>query len=120
MGERPISLDQPKEQRNWPVIQVAVTVVALAYVLTASYPATALAALISIFFAAYLWMRFMIFFENDRFTPNRLRVGMTWALIGIHDETNEFDRRPVRVYFALLAVLFAGLILRPFVNVIIT
>lgn len=89
---------------------------ALAYLLGADYPPAALGALVAIFFAAYLWMRVMVFWENDRFSPKRIRVGMTWAFIGVHADTQEYDPRPVRVYFALLAILFAGLILRPFVD----
>ncbi len=105
---------------GWPLRQIALSLLALIYVLSADYPAAALGSLVSIFFAAYIWMRMMIFFENDRFTPKRVRVGMTWALVGLHEDTQEYDRRPVRVYFALLAVLFAGLVLRPISKLVIS
>jgi hypothetical protein len=83
------------------------------FLMTASYPPLALGSLIALFFAVYVWMRVMIYLENDRFSPKRIRVGATWALIGVHDEVNEFDARPVRVYFILLAILFVGLVVRP-------
>ncbi len=95
-------------------------VLSLAFIVGAEYPPQALAALIALFFAVYIWMRVMIFLENDRFTPKRLRVGLTWALIGVHDEANEFDARPVRVYFVLLTVLFIGLVLRPLVGAVMS
>ena len=89
------------------------TVLALLYVLFADYLPLMLAGLVCLFFAAYISVRLLIWFQNDRFTPNRLRVGLTWAFIGFHGDTDEFDIRPVRVYFLLLGVLFAGLVLRP-------
>ena len=92
---------------------LAGTVLCVMFLLIADYPPLALAALIALFFAVYVWMRVMIYLENDRFSPKRIRVGATWALIGVHDEVNEFDARPVRVYFILLAILFVGLVVRP-------
>ena len=86
------------------------------FLLVASYPPIALGALVALSFATYVWMRVMIYLENDRFSPKRIRVGATWALIGVHDDVNEFDARPVRVYFILLTILFVGLVLRPFTS----
>ena len=95
------------------ILQIATTVAALVFLLFADYPNAALGGIIALFFAAYVWMRVMVYLDNDRFSPRRLRVGLTWALVGIDKDTDEFDVRPVRVYFVLLVVLFAGLILRP-------
>lgn len=89
------------------------TVLALGYVLLADYAALMLAGLICMFFAAYICVRLLLWFQNDRFTPNRLRVGLTWALVGIDEEAEEYDTAPVRTYFSLLILLFAGLFLRP-------
>ncbi len=97
-------------------VTIAGSILSVLFLLVASYPPLALAALVAVFFAVYVWLRVMIFLENDRFTPKRLRVGMTWALVGIHDDTGEFDPRPVRVYFILLAILFVGLVVRPLVD----
>lgn len=109
-----------QQRAGFTLSHVVLLIVATSYLLAADYPPMALGALVSIFFAVYIWMRVMIFFENDRFTPKRIRVGMTWALVGLHEDTQEYDPRPVRVYFALLAVLFAGLILRPIVNLVMS
>ena len=95
------------------LVQGGLFAFAIGFVLLADYPALALPALISLFFAAYIWLRVMIFLENNRFSPNRLRVSLTWALVGIDETTDEFDIRPVRVYFILLSLLFASLVLRP-------
>ena len=95
-------------------LQAVTTLAAVAFILVADYPPLALGALVAMFFAAYIWLRMMIYFENDRFSPKRLRVGVTWALVGIASDTDEYDTRPVRVYFILLAILFTGVLLRPF------
>ncbi len=100
--------------------QFLAAIIAGAYLLSADYPPAALGALIALFFAVYVWMRLMVFFENDRFSPKRVRVGLTWALIGLDDGVREFDPRPVRVYFALLVILFAGLIIKPILQAVIS
>lgn len=92
---------------------VVLTVLALAYVLFADYTALMLAGLTCVFFAFYLGFRFLAWFQADRFTPKRLRVGATWALVGIDGEADEYDSGPARTYFSLLLILFAGLVLRP-------
>ena len=89
------------------------TLLALVYVLFADYLPLMLAGLVCLFFVAYISVRLLIWFQNDRFTPNRLRVGLTWALVGIDEEAEEYDTAPVRTYFSLLLLLFAGLVLRP-------
>lgn len=89
------------------------TVAGLTYVLTADYSSLALAAVLALVFAIYFFIRTMAFWENERFTPNRIQVGMSWVLIGVDPDTNEFDTRPVRVYAAILLVLVAGLVVRP-------
>lgn len=103
---------------GFPLPTLAGVALSLVFILGADYPPLALGALVALFFAVYIWMRVMIFLENDRFTPKRLRVGLTWALIGVHDDANEFDARPVRVYFVLLAILFIGLVVRPLVEAV--
>ncbi|MEO1293568.1 MAG: hypothetical protein AAFV62_12180, partial [Pseudomonadota bacterium] len=77
------------------------------------YQPMALAALVAIYFVAYVFLRTLLWMENDRFTPLRLRVGLSWALTGFDPEAEEYDILPVRVYFLLLAVLASGLLLRP-------
>jgi len=83
------------------------------FLLFVDYNPIALGALVALFFAVYIWLRVMIFLENDRFTPKRRRVGLSWALVGVYDEADEFDPRPVRVYFVLLFILFIGMVIRP-------
>ncbi len=99
-----------------PLSTVAGTLICLLFLLVADYPPLALGAIVALFFAAYVWMRVMIFLENDRFTPKRLRVGLTWALVGVDDDSQEYDARPVRVYFILLTILLVGLIVRPMLS----
>jgi len=91
----------------------AATLGAVLYLLLADYPPVLLAAMTVLIFGAYVWMRVMLYLDNDRFSPRRIRVGMAWALVGIDPNTDEFDIRPVRIYFLLLAMLFGGLVLRP-------
>ena len=95
------------------VLGAASLLAAGAWFLFADYPPAALAALMGFIFLAYLGMRVLIFWDNNRFTPRRLQVGITWALIGIDADTEEFDTRPVRVYFAILALLAVGVLARP-------
>jgi len=99
-----------------PLVTVAGTVLCLFFLLVADYPPLALGAIVALFFAVYIWMRVMIYLENDRFSPKRMRVGVTWALVGVDDDTQEFDARPVRVYFILLTILFVGLVVRPLLS----
>ena len=99
-----------------PPLTIAGTLLSIVFLLGAEYPPLALGAVVALFFAVYVWMRIMIHLENDRFTPKRLRVGITWALVGINDDTQEYDPRPVRVYFILLSILFVGLVVRPMTN----
>ena len=95
------------------MIGAAATLAALAYVLFADYEPLALAAVLCLIFAGYVWIRVLVYWENDRFTPKRYRVGFTWALIGIDPDTEEFDARPAQIYFVILLLLFAGLLVRP-------
>lgn len=111
--------DRESDAQNTNVAQFGLTLAAVGFILFADYNARTLGFIVGAFFAAYIWMRVMVFLDNDRFSPKRLRVGITWALIGIDAETDEFDPRPVRVYFALLVVLFAGLILQPILGLMI-
>lgn len=92
----------------------ALTLVALAYLLIAEYSSGILAGLVALIFVGYIALRTLVFFENDRFTPKRRRVSLTWALAGIDETTQEFDPRPVRVYFVLLTILLTGTTVRPF------
>ena len=94
-------------------LQVALFGFAAGYVLFADYPSLAVPALVALFFGAYIWLRVMVYMENNSFTPRRLQVSLTWALVGIDAATDEYDPRPVRVYFILLSLLFASLVLRP-------
>ena len=93
------------------IIHIAATLGALAFVLTAEYATLTLAGLLCMFFALYVSGRCLYWFHNNRFSPQHLRVGFTWAIIGIDSETAEFDTGPVRMYFSLLVLLFAGLVL---------
>jgi len=88
---------------------------AISYVLFSDYPALAVPAIVALFFAAYVWLRVMVWMETNSFTPGGLQVGLTWALVGIDRTTQEHDIRPVRVYFILLSLLFAALVLRPII-----
>ncbi len=105
--------DHDQTAQNTSMAHLGLTLAAVGFILFSDYNARALGFIVGIFFAAYIWMRVMVFLDNDRFSPKRLRVGITWALIGIDADTDEFDPRPVVVYFALLAVLFAGLVVKP-------
>ena len=89
------------------------TLLAVGYVLFADYGPLVLAGLVCLFFVVYIAVRLIFWFNNDRFTPDRLRVGVTWALVGIDEEAEEFDSGPALTYFSLLLLLFAGLLLRP-------
>ena len=90
------------------------TLLAAGFVLFGDYPVIALPAIASLIFAVYVGFRILVWFENARFSPKRLRVGVTWALVGIDMETDEYDTGPVRMYFALLALLLLGMVVRPF------
>lgn len=97
---------------NW-MVSAALSIAAAGYVLFGTYPPSALAGVISLIFIGYLVLRVTVFWENNRFTPTFSRVGLTWALVGYNPSSQEFDYRPVRIYFILLSLLFCGLILRP-------
>ena len=98
----------------------ALSVLGLFYLALADYPNGVLAVLIGLIFICYLAVRTLVFFENDRFTPKRRRVSLTWAVAGIDEATREFDPRPVRVYFVLLTILFVGTTVRPFIVWLLT
>ena len=89
------------------------TVLALIYLLFADYHPMALAVLLTLIFVFYVVYRILLYIEEDCFTPNRLRVSILWAVIGIDRGTEEFDTGPVRAYFSLLLLLFTGLVIRP-------
>lgn len=86
------------------------------FLLFTDYRPMTLAALVVFYFLGYIALRLMSFLDNNRLTPRRYQVGLSWALTGFNSETDEFDIRPVRVYFLLLALLSAGLLLRPIVK----
>ncbi len=86
------------------------------FLLFTDYRPMTLAALVVFYFLGYVALRLMSFLDNNRLTPRRYQVGLSWALTGFNSETDEFDIRPVRVYFLLLALLSAGLLLRPIVK----
>lgn len=95
-------------------------IAAMIWLLTSDYHPMSLAGLTSVYFLAYVALRLMWFLDNNRFTPRRQQVGLTWALTGFNEDTQEFDVRPVRVYFLLLALMSAGLFLRPVVRWVVT
>ena len=64
-------------------------------------------------FAASVVTRWLVWIEENRFTPRGLRVGISWALLGVDPDTDEFDPGAVLVYFVLLMVLFVGLLVKP-------
>ncbi len=101
------------------MLQVLGTLFAAGFVLFADYPVAALGAIIALIFVIYIWVRVLVFLDNNRFSPRQRRVGMTWALLGIDRDTSEYDIGPVRVYCALLLVLFMGGVLRPIVTMIV-
>ncbi|MEM9643029.1 MAG: hypothetical protein AAGA19_16165 [Pseudomonadota bacterium] len=86
------------------------------FLLFTDYRPLTLAALVVFYFLGYVALRLMNFLDNNRFTPRRYQVGLSWALTGFNEDTDEFDIRPVRLYFLLLSVLSAGLLLRPIVR----
>jgi len=86
------------------------------FLLFTDYRPMTLAALVVFYFLAYVALRLMTHLDNNRLTPGGLQVGLNWALTGYNQDTREFDIRPVRVYFLLLALLAAGLLLRPVVR----
>ena len=92
---------------------------ALWFLLFTEYRPLSLAALIVFYFLAYVALRLMTHLDNNRLTPDGLQVGLNWALTGFNQDTREFDMRPVRVYFLLLALLAAGMLLRPIVRWIV-
>ncbi len=97
-----------------------VVFLALGWLLTADYTPMALSALVAFLFVGYVGFRLLAWLDVNRFSPRHLRVGLTWALVGLDPETDEYDRRPVVVYFLMLAILAAGLLLRPFVQWVVT
>ncbi|NNU78823.1 hypothetical protein HMH01_00095 [Halovulum dunhuangense] len=86
---------------------------ATGWLLLSDYHPLTLAVLIAAYFVGYVALRLMWFLDGNRLTPRGLQVGLGWALTGFNPETEEYDIRPVRVYFLLLALLAAGLFLRP-------
>ncbi len=101
------------------IVMALGTLFSAGYLLFGEYRPQTLGALVAMFFGAYVWLRVMLYLENNRFSPKRYRVGVTWALVGIDNDTSEFDIRPVRVYFLLLSALLCGLVLRPIVQVFV-
>lgn len=97
-----------------------VLLLAAGWLLTADYTPVALSALVAFLFLGYVALRLLTWIETNRFSPRHLRVGLTWALVGLDPETDEYDRRPVVVYFLMLAILAAGMLLRPFVQWIVS
>ena len=95
------------------VLSAGGVALAFGWLLLASYPAQALVFLVVFFFVVYLGLRVLNWMEGNRFSPARLRVGLTWALMGVDAETDEYDVRPATVYFCLLGMLAIGLLLRP-------
>ena len=84
-----------------------------AFLLLADYHPMALSAVVTMIFALYVGVRLILWMDSNRMTPRRLQVGANWALVGYNSLNGEFDARPVRVYFLLLAIEFTGLFLRP-------
>ncbi len=92
------------------------TGLAAGWLLLADYHPMALSVLVTMAFAAYVAFRWLWWMDDNRMTPRRLQVGLAWALVGYNHDNDEFDLRPVRMYFVLLAVEFAGLVVRPLVQ----
>ena len=90
-----------------------VMLLAVGWLLSAEYTPVGLAALVSFLFVGYGALRLMTWMDANRFSPRHLRVGLTWAPVGLDPETDEYDRRPVVVCFLMLAIPSAGLLLRP-------
>jgi len=99
---------------------MALLALAAGWLVLADYHPMSLAVLVAAYFLAYAGFRTIRFLDGNRFTPRRLQVGMNWALTGFNANTDEFDIGPVRVYFLLLALLSAGLFLRPIVKGILS
>lgn len=97
-------------------VSVALVLSAFGWLLVGDYTPMALVVLTCALFLVYIFMRLIVWMDSNGFTPERRQVGLTWALIGVNDETGEFDPRPVRVYFLLLSLMAVGLILRPIVK----
>jgi hypothetical protein len=100
-------------------VSVLLLTAATVWLLLSDYQPMSLAGLIAFYFLAYVAMRLLWFLDNNRFTPKRQQVGLNWALTGFNARTAEFDVRPVRVYFLLLALMSVGLFLRPIVKWVI-
>lgn len=90
--------------------------VALYVLLLTDYPPQALAVATCIIALTYMAIRIVNFFDEDRFSPKRVRVGLLWAVAGVSTETDEFDTGPALFYVCLFLVLSAGLVLRPLVQ----
>ena len=95
------------------LLLTGLTLGGLAYVLLADYPPQVLGVLLAMIFGIYFSVRVLIYWDNDGFSPKRIRVGMRWVLLGLDADTEEFDAGPVRVYAAILLLLLTGLIVRP-------
>jgi hypothetical protein len=95
--------------------QAVASLAALYYVASADYPLAALGGIVAIFFVIYICWRMLFWFNSDRFTPNGFRVGVLWAVAGIDPDTREYDTGPVITYLSFMAVLFVGILLRPFI-----
>ncbi len=92
------------------------TLVCVGWLVLADYNPMTLSVLVSLYFVAYVASRWVIWLESNGFTPRRYQVGLSWALVGYNSLNDEFDIRPVRVYFLLMAVEFTGLVVRPLVQ----
>jgi hypothetical protein len=103
-------LGRPAARR---VAMPAATAAALAVLLLADYHPMALTGVLTMIFAAYVAGRLILWLGENRMTPRRWQVGANWALVGYNSLNGEFEIGPVRVYFLLLALQFAGLFLRP-------
>ena len=88
-------------------------IVAVYVLFFTDYPPQALAISICLIAVFYMTIRIINFFDEDRFTPKRVRVGLLWAVAGVSTETEEFDTGPALFYVCLFFILFAGLLIRP-------
>ncbi len=86
------------------------------WLVVGEYNPLALAVLVTLYFSGYVAFRWIWWMDDNRMTPKRLQVGIVWALMGYNHDNREFDPGPARVYFILLGLQFAGLVLRPVVQ----
>ncbi|QHQ36119.1 hypothetical protein [Algicella marina] len=95
---------------------VLFTLVCVGWLVLADYHPMTLSVLVSIYFAFYVGFRLLVWMDNNRMTPRRYQVGIRWALVGYNELNDEFDLRPVRIYFLLMSIEFVGLVVRPVVQ----